>query len=287
VLLAGQPATMLPDVPLTGLPPLDVPMPLSLQVAQLAPDAEAQVGHRWSAHPAPVPRIDPLPPVALRPAGPCRTLGVGSAGPVPVDFDVTDRHLLVVGDAGSGRSTVLAGVGHLLTDADAWLVDPRRSLEDAGIRALRAAHTPAEIETLLADLHRELLSTLDAGRRARRTLLLIDDQDVAAALTSPTTWSAIAALLPLAADLRLTVAVARRCAGMARLAYDPFLAAIREAGATGLLLDGSPDEGPIVAGVRCRPGPVGRALLVRPGQPPRPLQLYADLAEPERHVSNL
>ena len=115
---------------------------------------------------------------------------------------------------------------------------------------------------------------------------MIDDLDVACTLTSAPASSGIASLLPLAADLRLTVASARRCAGMARAAYDPFLGALRESGATGVLLDGSPEEGPIIGGVRCRPAPVGRALLVRPGQPPRPLQLYAD-PQVSRQVSGL
>ena len=133
----------------------------------------------------------------------------------------------------------------------------------------------------------DLLATLSGDRPQRRRLLLIDDLDVATTFSSPPGWSAIAALLPLAADLGLTVAVTRRCAGMARMAYDPFLSALREAGATGVLLDGSPDEGPIVGGVRCRPAPVGRALLVRSGQPPRPVQLYADRQQLPRQVSGL
>ena len=282
VLLSGQLATSVPDLPL----------PMHLQLADLAPDAEDEVRHRWSAHPAPVARVQPLPSRAIRPAGPAPdlTLGIGSTGPVTLDLDATDRHVLIVGDPGSGRSTLLRTVGHALTEAECWVVDPRGSLRAAGIAGHRAGRTPAEIEALLTDLHRMLLATLDGTRSAGRTVLLVDDLDVASSLTTPSGWSAIAALLPLAVDLRLTVAVARRCAGMARAAYDPFLGAVREAGATGLLLDGSPDEGPIVGGVRCRRGPVGRALLVRPGQPPRALQIYADtpqVSRVSRHVSNL
>ena len=263
-------------------------LPMRLQVGTLGPDAETEVRHRWSTHPAPVPRIQPLPSHAIRPAGPSPdlTLGVGSAGPVTLDLDTTDRHLLIVGEPGSGRSTLLGSLTSALNAADCWLVDPRGSLRAAGIAGHRAGRTPVEIEALLIDLHQELMATLDGERHGRRTALLVDDLDIAASLTSPGGWSAIAALLPLAADLKFTVVVTRRCAGMARAAYDPFLTAIREAGATGLLLDGSPDEGPIVGGVRCRPSPTGRALLVRPGQPPRALQLYAGLPAISQRVSS-
>jgi hypothetical protein len=259
----------------------ELPLPLHLQLANPPPGAEESLTRRWSAEPASVQRIRPLPPIATRPAFPAPAmssqfpLGVGSGGPVIADLEITDRHLLVVGDPGTGRSTVLAAVGRALEDADCWVVDPRGSLGATAARAHRVAHTPQQIETLLADLHAHLLAILNGQRPPRRGLLLVDDLEIATALTSPHGWSGLATLLPLAADLRLTVAVARRCAGMARTAYEPFLSALRDAGATGVLLSGSPDEGAIVGGTRCRPAPVGRALLVRAGQPPRPLQLYA------------
>jgi hypothetical protein len=269
---------------------VELPLPLHLQLANPPPDAEQTISRRWSARPASAQRIRPLPPIAARPASSATAtssqlpLGVGSGGPVIADLEATDRYLLVVGDPGTGRSTVLAAVGRALEDAECWLVDPSGSLGAAAPRAHQVGRTPQQIETLLTDLHARLLSVMNGERPPRRRLLLVDDLEVATTLTSAHGWSALATLLPLAAaHLRLTVAVARRCAGMARMVYEPFLGTLRDSGATGVLLSGSPDEGPIVAGVRCRPSPVGRALLVRPGQPPRPLQLYADPQEtPDR-----
>jgi S-DNA-T family DNA segregation ATPase FtsK/SpoIIIE len=53
------------------------------------------------------------------------------------------------------------------------------------------------------------------------------------------------------------------------------MSALREALAATLLLPGDPSEGPVVSGLRAASGPPGRGVLVGPGEPAVPLQLYA------------
>ena len=50
--------------------------------------------------------------------------------------------------------------------------------------------------------------------------------------------------------------------GAARALYDPVLSAVRETGSVGLQMSGCPDDGPLVGGVRPRPFPPGRGMLV-------------------------
>ena len=87
--------------------------------------------------------------------------------------------------------------------------------------------------------------------------VVIDDYDLAASALAP-----LADVLPHARDIGLHLLIARRSGGAARALYDPILSAVRETGAVGLQLSGCPDDGPLVGGVRPRPLPPGRGVLV-------------------------
>ena len=69
-------------------------------------------------------------------------------------------------------------------------------------------------------------------------------------------------LLAQARDTGLHVVVARRSGGAARALYEPVLQSMRDLAAPGLLLSGSPEEGPLLGGQRPRPAPPGRGRLV-------------------------
>jgi S-DNA-T family DNA segregation ATPase FtsK/SpoIIIE len=56
--------------------------------------------------------------------------------------------------------------------------------------------------------------------------------------------------------------IARRSGGAARALYEPVLQMLRDLAAPALLLSGSPEEGPLVGGVRPVPAPPGRGRLV-------------------------
>ena len=94
--------------------------------------------------------------------------------------------------------------------------------------------------------------------------VLVDDYD----LVAPVGSTATNPLLPLveflaqAKDVGLHVVVARRSGGAGRALFDPLLGRLRELAAPGLVMNGSPDEGALVGGVRPQPLPPGRGTLV-------------------------
>jgi DNA segregation ATPase FtsK/SpoIIIE, S-DNA-T family len=69
------------------------------------------------------------------------------------------------------------------------------------------------------------------------------------------------------------VVVARRSGGAGRSLFDPVLGRMRELGAPGLVLSGSPDEGALVGSVRPAPEPPGRGTLVDRRRGVRRIQL--------------
>ena len=228
-------------------------------------------------------------PVAV-PLGLCET-DLSSVG---VDLFAEDQHLVVLGDGGSGKTNVLRLLARGLVarySADELVVavvDPRRGLagvvpEDhlggyaggAPAAAQLAAAVTRELERRAADEPgRGTATAALAGPGAPagpRIVLLVDDLDVLTAAGS----NPLAPLLPHLAsgrDLGLHVVATRRVAGAARGLFEPFLLAVRESGATGLLLSGDRSEGQLLGGVRARDLPPGRGLLVRAGGAVRTVQ---------------
>jgi S-DNA-T family DNA segregation ATPase FtsK/SpoIIIE len=94
--------------------------------------------------------------------------------------------------------------------------------------------------------------------------VLVDDYD----LVAPAGSAAANPLLPLveflaqAKDVGLHLVLARRSGGAGRALFDPLLGRLRELAAPGLVMNGSPDEGALVGGVKPRPSPPGRGTLV-------------------------
>ena len=104
--------------------------------------------------------------------------------------------------------------------------------------------------------------------------MLIDDYDLVApggAAAHP--LLPIVEFLAQAKDVGLHVVVARRCGGAGRALFDPLLGRLKELGAPGLVLSGSPDEGALVEAVKASPQPPGRGTLVDRRRGPRRIQL--------------
>ena len=205
-------------------------------------------------------------------------LGLGEDDLAPVALDPgADPHWLVLGDGGSGKSTALRGYLHEVvrtrapSRAQVVLVDCRRSLLDAVPTSYLLHHLTgaARAGPALADLATHLEGRL-AGEPAgwagsgAEVFVVVDDHD----LVTTGQHSPLLALQPLlaqAGDIGLHLAVARRSGGASRALYEPVLQTLRDLAAPALLLSGSPDEGPLVGGVRPVPAPPGRGRLVTRG----------------------
>jgi S-DNA-T family DNA segregation ATPase FtsK/SpoIIIE len=216
----------------------------------------------------------------------------GRLEPVRLDLFGAEPHALVLGDSGAGRSGLLRGVAlELAADAPGariHVIDPRRTLADlralpslaayasttaaAGELASRLAQAagerlPTELGGLLLDGAQEPGQDPGTGPPGPPLVLLVDDADLLlAAGGSP--------LLPLAdvlahgRDAGLHVVLARRVAGTTRALFEPFTQRLMELGPPTAILSGDPSEGPLAHGVRARPQPPGRGLLVRRGAAP-------------------
>ena len=91
--------------------------------------------------------------------------------------------------------------------------------------------------------------------------VVVDDYDLVATQSG----SPVQPLVPLLAqarDVGLHLVVARRSGGAARALYEPVIQSLRDLAMPGVLLSGSPDEGPLIGTAKPRPGVPGRAQMV-------------------------
>jgi S-DNA-T family DNA segregation ATPase FtsK/SpoIIIE len=198
--------------------------------------------------------------------------------PVRVDLLGGDPHFIVMGDAETGKSSLLRVLAtglaatHAPEDLRILVGDVRRSLADLGaLPHVTYAQTPAALQAAAAELSAELAARPEGGGGPRH-VVLVDDYD----LVSSTTASALAPLaeqIALGRDLGLHVVLARRVGGSARVQYETVFARVRELGSPGVLLSGDPAEGPLLGGVKAQPRPPGRGVLVERGRRPATVQL--------------
>ncbi|MCW2765204.1 MAG: cell division protein FtsK/SpoIIIE, partial [Nocardioides sp.] len=202
-------------------------------------------------------------------------LGINEKELAPVSLDPdTEPHLLVFGDVRSGKSSLLrAYVREVVRSrspqqAQLVVVDYRRSLlgevpEEYLLTYLTSA---ARAQPALRDLAGHLEHRLPGPDitpeqlrnrswwQGAEVFVVVDDYDlVATQLNSP-----VAVLQPLLAQARdtgLHLVVARRSGGASRALYEPVIQSMRDLAMPGLLLSGSPDEGPLLGNVRPTPGP--------------------------------
>jgi S-DNA-T family DNA segregation ATPase FtsK/SpoIIIE len=279
--LAGRlRAAVLPrDVPGRGL----LPDGTELQLA--VPD-----GSRLRSWPGRTPAIALLPSVLCEPAGGRRfVLGAGGPAGAAVELDLLapGRHLVVSGDTGSGRTTVLRRlIRHLARTADVEVdvVDPRRGLLAVAPLVGRWSHAPDAAAAALSALTAVLQQRLPGDDPAAAPtagpphVVVLDDADLldsgplgawATALTQ------LAALMPYAPEIGLHLVVARPAA---HRSLDPLAQRLRGCAPWTLQLPGEHLEGP--AAGRAAPTVVGRGLLARGSAPAVEVQCYLDGGTP-------
>lgn len=196
-----------------------------------------------------------------------------------------DRGLLVLGDPETGRTNLLKSIARQLmaSYSPAELVfavfDPRQKLRgfvpeeylgeyasNSAVASRLADFVAAQVEGRLGDGSSAPLST-------PRIVVLADDYDIlSAAGTRP--LQSLAAKLPAGADAGLHAVVASRISGAAVAIHDPFLGALRAAGAPLAMFSGDRSEGVIANGERPTTLPTGRLRLFRAGRRPVVIQSY-------------
>jgi S-DNA-T family DNA segregation ATPase FtsK/SpoIIIE len=269
------------------------------------PDGQAAVKQaavaalaRWPARQAP--QVRPLPlqvteadvpnlaAAARRPvaAGSGFLLGVEEfrLAPVHLDLLAPGAHLLIYGDDGSGRSTILGrAIDHLAgrdpEQVRLHIVDLRRALlayADAP-HVDHYAFAGSLIQETAEDLLKLLLDRLPEPDLPRTVLLegswwtgpehvlVVDDYDLTlTGVDGP--LGPLANALGYARDIGFHVLLARKVAGAQRTGFEPFGQRLRELGPPTLLLNGDKGQGPLAGDRTASPQPPGRGLLVRRGR---------------------
>jgi S-DNA-T family DNA segregation ATPase FtsK/SpoIIIE len=200
--------------------------------------------------------------------------------PVALDLD-TEPHLLIFGDGQSGKSSVLRSyVKEIMRtrtakQAQIVLVDYRRSLlgevpEEYLLDYLTSAtQAMPALKDLTAYLENRIPGpdvTPDQLRTrswwtGAEVFVVVDDYDlVATQQNSPV--ALMQSLIAQARDVGLHLVVARRSGGASRALYEPVIQSLRDLAQPGLLLSGSPDEGPLLGNVRPTPQPPGRGRMI-------------------------
>lgn len=201
--------------------------------------------------------------------------------PVRFDFDAGQRHLLIVGDAGSGKTTTVRTLLREVVrnkepgEVMFGVFDPRRSLigecpvEFLGEYAGTRPNAEILAKGIAKELERRLPPTNVTPEQLRdkswwqgpEIYLILDDSEHYEGNQNP--LRPIVPYLAHAADIGLHVWVTRRSAGVSRSAYDPLVQGIRDNGANGVLLSGDRQEGALWPKTYLQQLPPGRALFVR------------------------
>jgi S-DNA-T family DNA segregation ATPase FtsK/SpoIIIE len=264
-------------------------------------EAVAQVASAWSGPRAPAVRLLPERMAyaeLLARADALATAGVAAPAsraalpigvdetrlePVYLDFDA-DPHLLCFADSESGKTNLLRVLARGVTSrlvpqrARIVLVDYRRTLlgQVPDSHLIGYASTGEATERVISEVAASLRGRLPgpdvtpARLRDRswwsgpEVYVLVDDYDLVASggASSSHPLLPLLELLPQAKDVGLHLVLARRTGGASRALFDPVIARLRELGTPGLLMSGSPEEGPLLDGVKPRPLPPGRGVLL-------------------------
>ena len=256
-------------------------------LAQGVSHACKNIAVAWRGEPGPKLRLLPtkidlaeLQALAPNTSGP--VIGIDEARLEPVVLNmVNDPSLIVLGDAKTGKSSFLRALAKEICrdktpdDVRLLAIDLRRSLlgelpEEFLLAYLTVRDTAAsEIRDLSGYLQGRMPGPNVTPEQLRNRswwngpeiYVLVDDYDLVATQAS-NPLSALQPLLAQAQDIGLHLILTRRMGGAARALYEPIIQTLNDVSSPGIMLPGSPDEGPLLGRQKPVPGPPGRARLI-------------------------
>jgi S-DNA-T family DNA segregation ATPase FtsK/SpoIIIE len=263
-------------------------------------DAVAQIRQAWAGRCAPRVRLLPEQiayaqlPASQPPRPHVVPIGINEADLDTVYLDFTaEPHFLCFADGESGKTnllrTIARGIVNRCTPDQARIImiDYRRTL----LGALESEHLigygmSADVLTpMINDVHSSMRKRLPGAGITQQQLrdrswwsgpelyLLVDDYDLVATQGGVNPLASLLEFLPQAKDVGLHLIIARRCGGAGRALFEPVLARLRELSTPGIVMSGSPDEGPLLGSIKPSPMPPGRGSLVTRKSGPQLVQL--------------
>lgn len=255
-------------------------------LAEGVANAVRAIAQGWSGPSAPAVRMLPATvdydSLTVAPGGSAVPIGIAEQdlSAVHIDF-ANDPNFMLFGETECGKTGFLRMLARRIIEhyppeeARIAVIDYRRGLLDT---------VPPEYligygtnQTVSDNLVREIAAALEprlpgpdvtAEQLRNRSwwsgmqiFVLVDDYDlVGSGGADP--LAALVPYLPQARDVGLHLILARRSAGAGRTMYLPLLSALRDSGASGLVMSGDRDEGPLLGSIRPESLPPGRGWLV-------------------------
>lgn len=252
-------------------------------------DAVARIRDAWHGRRAPRVRLLPerigyqqLPaPQARHPQ--LIPIGINEAELAPVYLDfAAEPHFLCFADGESGKTNLLRTIARGIVDratpdqARIVLVDYRRSM----LGFLESEHvigygmSADVLAPIIGDVERSMRRRLPGADVTQQQLrdrswwsgpelyVLVDDYDLVVTQGGPNPLSPLLEFLAQAKDVGLHLIITRRSGGAARALFEPVISRLRELSTPGIVMSGSPDEGPLLSNVKPSAMPPGRGTLV-------------------------
>jgi S-DNA-T family DNA segregation ATPase FtsK/SpoIIIE len=273
---------------LAALPRIDA-VTSAQDVGTSVADAVARIRDAWHGRRAPRVRLlperipyEPLPaPQGQHPH--VIPIGINEAELAPVYLDfAAEPHFLCFADGESGKTNLLRTIARGIVDgctpdqARIVMVDYRRTM----LGFLESEHVigygmAADVlAPIISDVERSMRRRLPGAAVTQQQLrdrswwsgpelyVLVDDYDLVATQGGPNPLAPLLGFLAQAKDVGLHLIVTRRSGGAARALFEPVIARLRELSTPGIVMSGSPDEGPLLGNVKPSPMPPGRGTLV-------------------------
>jgi S-DNA-T family DNA segregation ATPase FtsK/SpoIIIE len=252
-------------------------------------DVVAHICQAWHGRSAP--RVRLLPeriayqqlPASQTPRPHLIPIGINEAELDTVYLDFTaEPHFVCFADGESGKTNLLRTIAQGIVErctpeqARIIIVDYRRTM----LGAVESEHLigygmSADVLTpMITDVHNSMRKRLPGAGVTQQQLrdrswwsgpelyVLVDDYDLVAIQGGVNPLAPLLEFLPQAKDVGLHLVIARRCGGASRALFEPVIARLRELSTPGIVMSGSPDEGPLLATVKPSPMPPGRGTLI-------------------------